>query len=54
MVAVVVVIDVNCVANTVRVAADKDGDKAVVTEDDDNDSDKAGVDKKMATMLFAN
>ena len=50
-VAVVVVIDAGCVVNTVRVAADKDGDTDVVTEDVDNDSDKAGVDKYVEAVV---
>ena len=50
-VAVVVVIDADCVVNTVRIAADKDGDTVVVTEDVDDDSDKAGVDKYVDAVV---
>lgn len=50
-VTVVVVIDADCVVNTVRIVADKDGDTVVVTEDVDNDSDKAGVDKYVDAVV---
>lgn len=45
------VIDADCVVNTVRIVADKDGDTVVVTEDVDNDSDKAGVDKYVDAVV---